>query len=196
MNPAGEVVGTAELGHGRFELGDVHAFLWNDGVMTDLGTLGGRLSGALGINSSGRVVGWAETADGVRHAALWDHGTTTDLGEGAACAINPSGMIAGVSGGNAVVWDHGTMIDLGVPINDCAFPFSFPPIVDPAGQVAVNSCDPEFICSAYFWDGQTVTKLPDLGGNHAAVYDINARGWIVGQSKNASGEFRAVLWMP
>src|SRR5439155_1512888 len=97
----------------------VHAFFWRDGIMTDLGTLGGHSSAARAINSAGQVVGLAETADRVRHGVLWDHGSTTDLGEGTACAINASGQIAGVSGGSAVVWDHGTKIELGIRVPDC-----------------------------------------------------------------------------
>ena len=39
------------------------AFLWQNGVMTDLGTLGGfGFAAAFGINDSGQVVGAAETA--------------------------------------------------------------------------------------------------------------------------------------
>ena len=34
-----------------------HAFLWQDGAMTDLGTLGGRASWAYAINDRGQVVG-------------------------------------------------------------------------------------------------------------------------------------------
>jgi probable HAF family extracellular repeat protein len=47
-----------------------HAFFWNDGVMTDLGTLGGTDSRAEDINEGSQVVGISETALGT-HAVLW-----------------------------------------------------------------------------------------------------------------------------
>jgi uncharacterized membrane protein len=36
---------------------EYHAFLWSNGTMTDLGTLGGHFSQGVGTNLSGEVVG-------------------------------------------------------------------------------------------------------------------------------------------
>jgi probable HAF family extracellular repeat protein len=74
--------------------------------MADLGTLGGDLSYAYGINSSGQVVGYAYTADDTApHAFLYSNGSMTDLnslidsGSGWALrdaeAINDLGQIVG-----------------------------------------------------------------------------------------------------
>ena len=57
----------------------VHGYAWQPGGIKDLGTLGGDDSIALGVNSSGQVVGWAETAGGMYRATLWANGKTTDI---------------------------------------------------------------------------------------------------------------------
>ena len=48
--------------------------------MTDLGTLGGSVSVAYGINNGGQIVGESKIASGAFHAVLWENGTMTDLG--------------------------------------------------------------------------------------------------------------------
>jgi probable HAF family extracellular repeat protein len=58
-----------------------HAFLWQDGTMTDLGTLGGNDSAARAINNSSQVVGWANTTGGATDAFSWQNGIMTDLGQ-------------------------------------------------------------------------------------------------------------------
>ena len=50
-----------------------------DGSMIDLGTLGGLLSVAYGINNSGQIVGYSPTAQGQLHAFLDSDGSMTDL---------------------------------------------------------------------------------------------------------------------
>jgi probable HAF family extracellular repeat protein len=48
--------------------------------ITDLGTLGGGGSEALGINNTDQVVGYAGTAGGFQHAFLYSGGVMSDLG--------------------------------------------------------------------------------------------------------------------
>ena len=69
INERGQVVGYSETASG-----EIHAFLWHQGVMTDLGTLGGTISQAFTINERGQVVGNSDTALGEGHAALWTKG--------------------------------------------------------------------------------------------------------------------------
>ena len=67
LNDRDQVIGVSRTGRGPF-----HAFVWESGKMTDLGTLpGGNESQALAINNRGQIVGWSETKTGSQHAVLW-----------------------------------------------------------------------------------------------------------------------------
>jgi probable HAF family extracellular repeat protein len=52
-----------------------HAFLWRDGTMLDLGTLGGEFSEAMEVNNRGVVVGNSETASGTLRPFVWYRGS-------------------------------------------------------------------------------------------------------------------------
>jgi probable HAF family extracellular repeat protein len=105
INEAGVIVGesSVRLPGGAIES---HAFRWENGVMTDLGTLpGGTTSSARDINGRGEIVGWSTNANGQTRAVLWDEGGIQDLGaldgdnslESVAEAINDLGQIVGYS---------------------------------------------------------------------------------------------------
>ena len=68
----------AQDGRG-FGVTDGKAFLYSQGVMTDIGTLGGTFSEGLGINDAGQVTGTSYTSDHVQHAFLYSNGTVIDL---------------------------------------------------------------------------------------------------------------------
>jgi probable HAF family extracellular repeat protein len=59
---------------------ETNAFLWEAGKMTNLGSLGGNLSQAYGINTRGQVVGSSATQSGAVPAFLWEAGKMTALG--------------------------------------------------------------------------------------------------------------------
>jgi probable HAF family extracellular repeat protein len=91
------------------------AVVFDHGILTALGTLGGKYGVALGINNLDQVVGNAQTKNGYAHAFVWENGLMTDLGTldddtvSEAHDINNRGQIVGQSSGetaNAVIWQR------------------------------------------------------------------------------------------
>ena len=86
--------------------GASHAFLWQNGKLTDLSTLGGKQSQAVAINDTGDIIGWSDTkatnrfGDQINHAFAWQKGRLTDLGtlaggQSEPVALNDHGQIVG-----------------------------------------------------------------------------------------------------
>jgi probable HAF family extracellular repeat protein len=83
------------------------AFLWKNGVIRDLGTLGGNSSVAFAINNAGKVVGRSEVSAKrgtapVFHAFAWtaaegmkDLGSITSRAWAQAMALNEAGLVVG-----------------------------------------------------------------------------------------------------
>jgi probable HAF family extracellular repeat protein len=76
INDLTQVTGTSDVA------GDLtsHAFLWQNGVMRDLGTLpGDYYSVGYSINNLGQIVGQSCDVNGNCRGFLWSKGTMTDL---------------------------------------------------------------------------------------------------------------------
>jgi len=120
INGEGQIVGYSTTADGQ-----IHAFLYQDGTMTDLGTLTGASGNSLayGINDQGQIVGASTTADGSTHAFIYHDGTMYDLGvladgsSSSARAINDLGQVVGVS--NIDGYDHAFITD---PISPAPLP--------------------------------------------------------------------------
>jgi probable HAF family extracellular repeat protein len=108
INDSGWVVGLSYLSGAA---GPRRAILYRDGILHDLQTLGGTESYALGINSSGQIVGGSFiTGDSQCHAVLWSQDTMQDLNNlvslggdnylSAARGINDEGQIIAVTNNN------------------------------------------------------------------------------------------------
>jgi probable HAF family extracellular repeat protein len=119
INDLGQIVGGYST-----PIGVQHAFVSDNGQVTDLGTLGGAISTAYAINNAGQVVGSSQfsSSSPYFHAFLWQNGTMTDLGqlgtalgETYAYAVNSSGEVVGISGNSAFLYDSTGMHDLNVP---------------------------------------------------------------------------------
>ena len=92
-----------------------HAMVYQNGVMHDIGTLGGKTSLATAINNQGQVVGAAQRYDGTVASFFWQNGTMHDIGRladddirGRAWSINDLGQVVGLSYG----FSYGHAVDL------------------------------------------------------------------------------------
>jgi len=117
INDRGQVVGWSTLAGDT----NLHAFIWEDGVMTDLGSLPGTSSSSdpAAISRRGAVAGNTNTRVGF----YWAEGVMLSLGTlggpaTSAYDVNDRRQVVGVSTldtgeAHAVLWDDGELIDLG-----------------------------------------------------------------------------------
>ncbi len=93
INNTGTVVGDAT--HAAAPA--IRAFSHSNGVLSDLGTLGGSQSHALAINDTGTIVGNAyTTGDVVYHAFSYSNGVMSDLGTLGGASAKPTASTAPV----------------------------------------------------------------------------------------------------
>ncbi|SDJ00454.1 DUF3466 family protein [Nonomuraea jiangxiensis] len=153
VNDKGQVVGTALARSGPA----LHGFLWEDGRMTDLGSLGGTTEAtvARGINEKTQITGSSQNAAGEIHAFMWDLGVMRDLGvlpggtSSFAYDINESGHVVGTSrtsadyyGAHAFVWEGERMVDLNTVVtnlpSDVALEHAF--AINDDGVIVGSTC--------------------------------------------------------
>jgi len=180
VNDKGWVTGDANLSGDQNE----HAFLWREGVMTDLGTLGG-LNSSVGFpvkNNTGLIIGSAQTS------------TVDPLGEywGASYICTPSGPCQGYQNLNlGFLWQSSVMTPLRTLGGNNGSAFG----VNNGGQVVGmaetatydQSCIPpqRLDFDAVIWgpkEGE-IQELPAFPGDSIAVaLAINDKGQVVGTS--------------
>ena len=168
------------------------SYLWQAGTTTDLGSLGGSGTLALGINDAGQVVGVSTKTNGAHHAFLWQSGTMTDLGtlggaSSSAEAINNAGQVVGTSltssgATHAFLWQGGTMIDLGTL----------------GGTMSALSRRPGDLSSPSPYPVTLPLDDHDYGPASGPWLPnkrvINDAGQVVGRSTTAAGETHAFVW--
>ncbi|MHB8712883.1 MAG: DUF3466 family protein [Trichloromonadaceae bacterium] len=205
VGPSGKVVGTflTLVGGGYYE---EHAYLYEDGALRDLGTLGGHYSSAHDINSSDQVVGYSLTGGTdemgfINAAFLWDGNMMGDLGisHASASKINDAGQIVGeISYGTSIMaflHDKGTTTELGSLDGRGSWALS----INNEGQIVGNSSavipDTQFRSNrAFLYQHGALTDLGSLGVycysveghlecfENSSATDINDKGQIVGYS--------------
>jgi probable HAF family extracellular repeat protein len=190
------------------------AFLWEKGVMRDLGDLGGPDSFAIFVNDRGNIAGVSYTSTipdpsetdcgqnvPPQDPFLWESGKMIDIGTlGGICGfvygLNNSGQVIGWSDliGDTVahpfLWDPNAsphLQDLGTLGGSKGLATA----LNDAGEVAGGSTtqdDQEF--HAFFWWKGVMTDLGTIGADTCSVaHSINAHGQVVGTSGDCAGTF-------
>ena len=199
LNDRGQVVGvsyTNSTPNPTTGLPILDPFLWENGKMVDLGTLGGTNGGPVALNNRGQVIGVSTLpGDQISDPFLWDDGKLIDLFTSTiggnpitANALNDAGEIIG--GGafpnrvfDAYLWKNGVATDLGTLNGDC---FSEAIAINSRGQVVgiSVSCDgnPHH---AFLWENGSMVDLntlipPGSGLQLVLTMAINHRGEIAG----------------
>lgn len=217
INDRGQIVGmsvTAAV--------DTHAFVWQNGLIRDLGTLGNASSAAHRINNDGLIAGGVWTgfnAYGLPKSvpATWvaTSGAGQTLGTQwpiTAAAINESGEIAWFTSGYEFGFGWfsrgGTWQQMGSLLGGEPPP-STPNAINERGQVVgMSPAAGETVTPdehAFLWEDGTMRDLgllglrpcrssPDKRCGTATATGINENGQIAGWSTAADGFMHAVLW--
>jgi len=223
VNNRGQVVGLASTstpdpfsvpGLPGISIGtQTQAFLWRNGQMRNLGTLGGPDAAAWIVNNRGQVTGVSYTND-IPNAStgvptldpfLWESGRMIDLGtlggtSGGPIALNNRGQVLGMSNlagdqsADTFLWDNGTLTDLTAQSSGGTLWLAT--AINDAGQIVGGASFPGRDFDAAVWQNGVLTDLGTLDGDCYSFADaINSRGQIVGSSYPCDGSVaRAFLW--
>jgi probable HAF family extracellular repeat protein len=178
-----------------------HACLYENGVLHDLGTLGGTESVAYGINDAGQIVGYSTMANGEVRAFLYQNVTMTSIGHlggnySVARAINDDGDIVGYSrlSGNstnrAFLYVNGIMHNIGTLGGSKSEAYDINNNGDVVGYSTISSGNGR----SFLYKNGTMQNLGTLGGTASIAFGINNFGDIVGESLKSDGSSAAYVY--
>jgi probable HAF family extracellular repeat protein len=192
-------------------------FLWQNGLMSALPTVGGNNGQASAINNSGQIAGYAEngivdstcpagiTNNRIDLPVLWDKGKAQALPtvgsdpDGVAFGINNQGQAVGYSGtctaaNYGVVWENG----IATPLPDLGDPGAIAYAINSHGQIVGQAVNSDGTPLAALWQNNTVTALGGgalLPGDQATfATSINNQGQAVGSSFAQGGWSHGLIW--
>jgi probable HAF family extracellular repeat protein len=196
------------------------AFLWEKGVMRDLGDLGGPDAFAFSVNERGQIAGVSYTSSNPspietpcgkdippQNPFLWEKGRMINLGTlSGICGfpffgvVNNQGQVVGQSdlAGDAAfhpfMWDpkrHPHLRDLGT----LGGTFGSGTGLNDASEIVGWASTPDGAVHAFFWSNEVMKDLGPVKGDGCSVaYTINAGGQVVGTSGDDCNEVHAFLW--
>jgi probable HAF family extracellular repeat protein len=194
------IVGNARL-PGALEGG--RGFLFEDGIVTDLGDLGGdnHVTQARALGADGVVLGYSFAPPSSFHAFAWKDGVMTDLHDPAQIAgtvseaydSNALGVICGSANfkpdsslfRTAALWDHGQVVNLGSLQPGAAEEQSYAAAINDLSQVVGSSQIAGGFDRAFLWQNGVLSDLndflpPGLPFVLRQAWDITNDGRIVG----------------
>ncbi len=154
IDDAGQIAGASDVSttiDPQLGFVPIHAYRLANGVMTDLGTLGGGASVAFALNNEGDVIGYSTLAgEQHMHAFRWQDGVMSDLGvldgdtDSAAFGLNSRSQVVGFSATNstsrAFIKQDGVMTDLNTLISPTSgFQLAVGWWINEAGQIAAQA---------------------------------------------------------
>jgi probable HAF family extracellular repeat protein len=190
INDRGQVAGSSTTTGEQYE---EHAFVWADGVMTDLrvrGSIPGA-SDAVAINERSQIAGRAGG-----NGFLWENGSATYFGSWPSNPItriddlNDAGEVVGylMSGieSDAFVWSRGVL----TPLKTFAASPLCPLRIDNAGAIVAIDWEGAFILR----DGVRARLAAPTADSFSCARALNERGGVVGSVRIDFGRQRAALW--